>query len=190
MTRSFARVLTVCALAVAAAAPALAANDLTGTSVQVSWLFPDTSTTFATQTVTVGAGPEIQCAGNSVGTGLCAGFEDAATFDLGAQTLSLTIESGTTIWNPSTFNGYEFSNLSAGGTWTGFALATTFTGLDPSRVTFTPDAVFVDMQGIAPEAGQSFTITLNAAVVPEPASPALLMAGLGAVAWAARRRRA
>jgi len=190
MTRSFARGLTVCALAVAAMAPALAANDLTGTSVDVSWLFPDTSTTYATQNVTVGAGPEIQCAGGGVGAGLCIGFTDAATIDLGAQTLSLTIDSGTASWSTGAFNGYEFSNLSAGGAWTGYTLATTFAGLDASRISFTPDAVWVNMQGIAPDAGESFTITLNTAPVPEPASPGLLIAGLGAIAWVARRRRA
>jgi hypothetical protein len=190
MTRSFARGLIVCALAVAATAPALAANNLIGTSVDVSWLYPDTSTTYASQNVTVGAGPEIQCAGGDVGTGLCAGFTDAATIDLGAQTLSLTIDSGIASWNGSTFNGYEFGNLSAGGTWTGYTLATTFAGLDASRISFTPDAVFVNMQGIAPDAGESFTITLNSTPpVPEPASPALLIVGLGAIAWVARRRR-
>jgi hypothetical protein len=190
MTRSLARALTVCAVAVAATAPALAANDLTGTSVDVSWLFPNTSTTYATQNVTVGAGAEIQCAGNEVGTNLCAGFVDAATIDLGAQTLSLTIDSGTSAWNSAAFNGYEFSNLSAGGAWTGYTLATTFAGLDASRISFTPDAVWVNMQGITPDSGQFFTLTLNTAAVPEPASPALLLAGLGVMAWVARRRSA
>ena len=190
MARSIARVLTVCALATAATAPALAANDLTGTSVDVSWLFPNTATTYATRNVTVGAGPEIQCAGGAVGPDLCAGFVDAATIDLGSQTLSLTIDSGSAAWSAAAFNGYEFSNLSAGGAWTGYTLATTFAGLDASRISFTPDAVWVNMQGITPDAGQSFTITLNTAAVPEPASPALLLAGLGVMAWVARRRRA
>ena len=189
MTRSIARAFTICALASAAAAPALAANDLTGTSVGVTWLFPDLSTTFATQNVTVGAGPEIQCAGSEAGTGLCTGFVDAASIDIGAQTLSLTIDSGTVPWTSSAFNGYEFSGLSAGGAWTGYTLTTTFAGLDASRITFTPDAVWVDMEGITPAAGESFAITLDAAPVPEPTSPALLLGGLGAIAWMARRRR-
>jgi len=187
--RSFARAFTICALAVAATAPALAANDLTGTSVGVNWFFPDLSTNFAAQTVTVGAGPEIQCAGGEAGSNLCTGLTDAASIDIGAQTLALTIDSGTAIWAGATFNGYEFSNLSAGGAWAGYSLATTFSGLDASRISFTPDAVFINMQGIAPAAGESFTITLTSAV-PEPASPALLIAGFGVIACIARRRRA
>ena len=188
MTHSLTRAFAVYALAAASAAPAFAANDLTGTTVNVDWKFPDSSTNYATNSVVVGAGPEIQCAGNNMGTGLCTGFVDGATIDIGSNTLSLTIDSGTSQWNGATFNGYEFSNLSAGGPWNSYSLATTFAGLDASDVTFTPDAVWINMQGIAPTAGESFTISLSA--VPEPASPALLLAGIGALAWIARRRRA
>ena len=189
MTRSIARALSVCALAAAATAPALAAADLTGTSVDVNWLFPDTADSVATQTVVVGPGPEIQCAGGNAGTGLCTQFVDGATIDLGAQTLALSIDSGTSSWTTFAYNGYEFSNLSAGGHWTGYTLSTTFAGLDASRITFTPDAVSVNMEGIQPVAGQDFVITLTSAV-PEPTSPALLLAGLGMMAWVARRRSA
>jgi hypothetical protein len=189
MTNSFTRAFAVCALAAASAAPALAANDLTGTTVNVDWKFPDVSTTYATNSVVVGPGPEIQCAGGAAGTGLCTGFIDGATIDIGSNTLSLTIDSGTASWSPGAFNGYEFSNLSAGGSWTGYSLATTFAGLDASDVTFTPDAVWINMQGIAPTAGEAFTISLTSAV-PEPAGPALLLAGIGALTCIARRRRA
>jgi hypothetical protein len=190
MTRQLTRTLAACALAAAATAPAFAANDLTGTSVDVNWLFPDTVHSVAQQRVVVGAGAEIQCAGANAGSGLCTQFVDGATIDLGVNTLVLSIDSGTSSWNNTAFNGYAFSGLAAGGAWTGYSLATDFTGLDASRITFSPDEVTVNMTGITPVAGQSFTITLLASPVPEPGSLALLFAGLGAIACAALRRRA
>ncbi|MEO5689121.1 MAG: PEP-CTERM sorting domain-containing protein [Burkholderiaceae bacterium] len=188
MIRSTTRALAICALA-AATLPAFAANDLTGQSVNVDWLFGSTPASIAQRVVTVGAGPEIQCAGGTVGPDLCSYFVDGATIDIGTNTLKLTIDSGTSFWSSSTFNGYEFSNLSSGGPWTGYSLSTDFAGVDTSLVTFTPDAVWINMQGIQPAAGESFTITLLSAV-PEPTSPALLLGGLGALACVARRRRA
>ncbi len=189
MQHSIPRALAVCAFAAVAVSPAFAANDLTGQSIAVNWDFGATPVSIAERTVTVGAGPEIQCAGGGVGPDLCAFFVDGATIDLGANTLALSIDSGTSYWNPAGFNGYEFSNLSSGGPWTGYTLSTTFAGLDASRITFSPDALWVNMQDIHPVAGQSFTITLTSAV-PEPGNLALLFAGLGALACSAMRRRA
>lgn len=190
MTQPTSRALVACLLASAFAAPAFAA-DLTGKSVQIDWQFPDTATTHDTQTVVVGPGAEVSCPGNRAGGGLCADFVDSASIDLGANTIHLSIDGGTSYWNTFAFNGYEFSQLASGGAWTGYTLATDFAGLDASRVTFTPDAVWVNMEGIVPTAGESFTLTLTSTpAVPEPANVAMLLAGLGALAGIARRKRA
>jgi hypothetical protein len=187
MTRSIFRPLAVCTLAIAAAGPALAASDLTGQSVNVDWVYGNPPAPIAHRAVTVGAGAEITCAGGTVGPDLCGYFLDGASIDVGANTLTLTIDSGDSSWTASDYNGYRFSNLSSGGTWGGYVLSTNFAGVDDSLVTFTPDAVSINLQGIQPVAGQSFTITLLSAV-PEPGGPALLLAGLGVLACIARRR--
>jgi len=189
MTRHIARGLVACAFAFAATAPAFAA-DLTGTSVDVALEFPSPGAILASRTVTVGAGAEISCPGGSAGPDVCVGFQVGASFDLGANSITLDIDSGSSSWNAVAFNGYRFDNLAAGGAWSGYTLSTNFIGLDDSRITFSPDTIDINMQGITASAGQYFTLTLQTAAVPEPENLALMLAGLGALAGLARRKRA
>ncbi len=190
MTRQFTRALAACAIAAAASAPAFA-SDLTGQSVDVQLIFPTTADLRADRVVTVGAGPEITCAGSGAGPDVCTGFIVGSTFDLDANSITLDITSGHSSWNVYDFNGYEFNGLSGGGTWTGYTLSTNFSGLDDSRIAFTGDSLSINMEGIQADAGDFFTLTLNSTpAVPEPANAALMLAGLGALAGIARRKRA
>ena len=189
MTRQFAHGLAACTLAAAAASPALA-GDLTGRTVDVSLLFPTTADLRGERAVTVGPGAEITCAGNGAGTDVCTGFIVASSFDLGADTITLDITGGHSSWNVYDFNGYAFTGLAAGGAWSGYTLSTNFSGLDDSRIVFTPDSLSINMQGIQADAGDFFTLTLTPSAVPEPANVALMLAGLGALTGIARRKRA
>ena len=84
---------TLAATAFALALPAAAAPSLIGDNVTINWLFPNTSTLFATTTVTVGAGPEVTCPGPDP---LCTGLVVPATVDIGAT--SIVIHEDPVIW--------------------------------------------------------------------------------------------
>lgn len=187
--RSINFLLVAGAVALIAATPA-SAQSLNGKTVGITWLFPDSSTSYTSRNVVVGPGAEVTCAGGNVGPDLCQGFVVGSQFDLGSNTLGYLTTSGSSSWNPASFNGYSFGGLSAGGVWTGFSLSTTIAGLDASRVTFTPDKVFINMQGLPALEGQGFTITLLSSAVPEPATWAIMTIGFGAIGFAMRRRKA
>jgi hypothetical protein len=168
--------------------PANAVSDLTGTDVTITGVFPDSSTFYGAQTFTVGPGAELTCPGGGAGGGVCSGFLVSSEFDIGANTLTLDVTGGTSNWTTHPFNGYEFSGLSAGGPWTGYTLSTTFGGLDSSRITFTPDAVWVNMSGIAAAEGNGFTVTLTTSVPEVSTWAMMLLGGLGLASFRRSKR--
>lgn len=176
-------------LALAALLPALASADtLLGSTVDVRYDYVDGTDVFHTlDSVVVTSGIELTCPGsaqicnvlsaptqtlnigdNSIryeyaGTG--AGFGD---IDVNAATFESLYGSGTRI---------------VGATLTG----TSITGFEQSRITFTDHSVRVDTRGVGLGTTAFIQIDLQTAPVPEPATIALMLGGLGLLA--ARRRR-
>lgn len=85
------------------------------------------------------------------------------------------------------FNGYRMT-FSEGVEITGATLVSFApTGLTP-EVTWTADTVYLNMWGGQVNLNSPVRVSFTTAAVPEPATTALLSAGLAAVAFAARRR--
>jgi hypothetical protein len=179
---------TFAAFAFALALPAAAAPSLIGDNVTINWLFPDTSTLFATTTVTVGAGVEVTCPGPNP---LCAGFAVPTTIDIGATSIVITEAAGSA-WNPAAFNGLDFTSLDFGpGIFlTGFNLSTDLAGLTASRISFTPDSISFNAEDLSFRTAP-YTIRLglitNIFEVPEPSIIALLALALAATVLTRRR---
>lgn len=94
---------------------------------------------------------------------------------------------------PAAFNGVSFTDVTADPGITGLVVnpATNLAGFDASRISFTSNTVFVNLQGLVttPLTVVSLDVRFGATAVPEP--PALALAGTGVLLalGCARRRR-
>lgn len=90
------------------------------------------------------------------------------------------------------FNGILLKNLSRSNIG-GFVLDpnSTLSGFDQSRLSFTSDSLFFNFEGLSFRAADriSANVTFLPGAVPEPATWALMITGLGAVGFSVRRRR-
>lgn len=120
--------------------------------------------------------------------------EGVTTISVDFSDSSLELRLGTVLTNPTwgtaSFNGLVF-DLQAGGPF-GFTSATigsgtTMAGFDVSRVGINAGQITIDWNGLAYADGTRVVIDF-ATPVPEPETYMLLIAGLGAVAVARRRR--
>jgi hypothetical protein len=181
----------------AAAALVIGSSVSAGAStISVDWVLVNTtggSGTIATDTLTVGPGVEIDCPTAPIGgtSTLCAQFGVASSIDIRPDSIRYDGGPATTGYAPGDFNGWIFSNLSTlipGGV-ASLVLSTNIPGLDLSRLSFTPDTLSVNMQGLGGVQIQQFAeITFLSTPVPEPATS--LLTGVGLLgAWFSRRRR-
>jgi hypothetical protein len=193
--RSLCTVVVFAALAASLPSAADAAPDLTGLSVSVDYLFPNTSTIFSHDSVMVGAGNEITCpdAATQLCTDIFDPFDVPTSVDLSSDTVFFSNLQSLDYGAAAAFSGLSFSGLAGHGPWGGFTLDTNFIGLTASDVSLIGgDVLRVNLQGIqfpGGEGGGFFSITLRPAAVPEPGFLPLLGLGLSAVAVRARTRR-
>lgn len=171
--------------------PLASADSLNGTQVTLTGDLPTLGTAFTNSvTKTVGSGVEFP-SGTLVSTGSGVAVI-GVSIDVGASSIDFSYTQSAQALG-ATFNGYVFDFN--GATITGASLdASSDYTPQQFRVGFGPHQVTVNAEGVFITAGTHAVIDLSAvtspvtSTVPEPASYAMLLTGLGALAWLRRRR--
>jgi hypothetical protein len=157
--------LYVSATLLAFTAPSARAG-LIGTDVTLNYTF--FGTTLRTDTFLVTSGVEITCANASGNANVCFVLSaNLQTIDVGPSSIAYSYTGPGAFFSRAP-NAFDFEDLNLGGPITSVALSTDTTGLDLTRIFYTPSSVQIDMTGLS-VAGPESSFTLDLSTAPEPA---------------------
>ena len=153
----------------------LASASIVGDLVNVSHYYPDLNST-----------------NNDMGSQVVptANFNYFGLYDVavGGDYLTYTSNLGGAYFIDSTFDGPVLTDLNATFTSASIDASSTLAGFDASRLTFDANHIYVNMHGLDLIGYLKINFETGSSAVPEPASIALMFAGLAGAA-AARRRK-
>ena len=153
----------------------VASASIVGDTVNVTHYFPDLNSTNADM------GSQVVPTAN---------FSYFGYYDVVVGGDYLTYTSGMTgyQWTDSTFNGPVLTDLNATFTSASIDASSTLAGFDASRLTFDANHIYANMHGLYLDGYLKINFESGSSAVPEPASIALMLAGLAGAA-AARRKK-
>ncbi len=164
----------------ASAAPVTAApivDNFNGQTIQVQYLFPDSSTVFNGNSFNVVVGPGFELNNFPVG-------DPRTNVDISANSILFTYNSAST-WTATSFNGVHFFDLNNTVTdilSVSINPATNMTGLNAARITFDNDNIFVNWNGLSFTNNTIVQLDVTFRPVPEPATMAVFgLMGLSAL---------